>query len=127
MKVAAVTFAVIMQMVFGPMQAAADGTPVPGFRPQSSASAQGPNRWAALSGSTLRETLESWSGPAGWTVIWDSDLDYRLRASEVYTGGYVAAVQKLADSIHRTNPELQVTLYSGNRVVHVQTGLSETR
>lgn len=127
LKAAAMICAATMQMAFGPTQAAADATQVPGDRPELRAITQGPNRWAALSGSTLRGTLESWSNPAGWTVIWDSELDYRLRASEVYTGSYVAAVRKLADSIHRTNPELQVTLYSGNKVLHVQTGLAETR
>lgn len=107
--------------------AIADAGPAGGFRDERARVAQGPDQWGVLSGSTLRETLESWSEAAGWSVVWDSELDYRLRASSKYRGSYTTAVQALADSVHRTNPELTITLYTGNKVVHVQTILSETK
>lgn len=83
--------------------------------------------WAALSGSTLRETMQAWAKTVGWTIVWDTDTNYRLRASASFSGSFVNAVTELVDSIHVNNPELTVTMYLGNRVVHVQTLLNETR
>lgn len=83
--------------------------------------------WAAMSGSTLKDTLETWSRSSGWTVVWDTEMNYRLRASATFSGNFQRVVTALVDSIHVNNPELTVTLYTGNRVIHVQTLLNETR
>lgn len=83
--------------------------------------------WAALSGNTLKDTLEAWASTDGWTVVWDTDTNYKLRASATFRGTFIEAITKIVDSIHVSNPELTVTVYTGNRVVHVQTLLNETR
>ncbi len=83
--------------------------------------------WAAMSGSDLKATLEGWSRHAGWTLVWDSPVNYRLRASAQFGGDFEAAVSSLVETIHRTNPEVLVTLFRGNRVVHVETTMAETR
>ncbi|MEY3306035.1 MAG: hypothetical protein RLZZ413_73 [Pseudomonadota bacterium] len=83
--------------------------------------------WAAMSGSDLKGTLDGWSRAAGWTLVWDSPVNYRLRASAQFAGDFETAVASLVDTIHRSNPEVLVTLYRGNRVVHVETTLVETR
>lgn len=83
--------------------------------------------WAAISGSDLKGTLDGWSRAAGWTLVWDSPVNYRLRASARFAGDFEAAVASLVDTIHRSNPEVLVTLYRGNRVVYVETTLVETR
>lgn len=83
--------------------------------------------WAAISGSDLKGTLDGWSRAAGWTLVWDSPVNYRLRASARFGGDFEAAVAGLVDTIHRSNPEVLVTLYRGNRVVYVETTLVETR
>jgi hypothetical protein len=76
--------------------------------------------WAVMADSSLKATLEGWSKAAGWTLIWDNAFDYRLRASASFGGGYEEAVGRLIDSIYQSNPEITVTLYRGNRVLHVQ-------
>jgi hypothetical protein len=83
--------------------------------------------FGALSGSDLKSTLEGWAKSAGWTLIWDSPVNYRLRASARFSGDFEAAVSGLVDTIHKSNPELLVTLYRGNRVIYVETTLVETR
>jgi hypothetical protein len=83
--------------------------------------------WAAMSGSDLKATLDGWSRAAGWTLVWDSPVNYRLRASAQFAGDFETAVASLVDTIHRSSPEVLVTLYRGNRVVHVETTLVETR
>jgi len=88
---------------------------------------RGSGLWPVPAGAYLRDTLADWSGSAGWTLIWDSPLDYRIRAGGRFAGRFEDAVTGLIDAIHRGNPELSVTLYRGNRVVHVETVPVETR
>jgi hypothetical protein len=83
--------------------------------------------WAAMSGGDLKGTLDGWARAAGWTLVWDSPVNYRLRASAQFGGDFETAVAGLVDTIHRSNPEVMVTMYRGNRVVHVETTLVETR
>jgi hypothetical protein len=83
--------------------------------------------WPVPSGSYLRATLHTWSQSAGWMLVWDSPLDYRIRAAAQFRGNYEDAVRRLVDAIHETNPELRATLYRGNRVLHVETVPVETR
>lgn len=82
---------------------------------------RGPDgRFAVMSGSSLRNTLEGWARSSGWTLIWDQESDYLIRSSAVFTGDFETAVIDLVDSIHLDNPELSVVLYRGNAVVHIE-------
>lgn len=76
--------------------------------------------WVVMPNTTLKSTLESWSQEEGWQVIWDNPVDYRIRASVVLYGGFEEAVGRLVDAVHQTNPSLSVTLYRGNKVIHVE-------
>jgi type IV pili sensor histidine kinase/response regulator len=108
----------------GPARADAVGPAGEGAAAPAVRTARG---WAAMSGSDLKGTLDGWSRAAGWTLVWDSQVNYRLRASAQFAGDFETAVASLVDTIHRSNPEVLVTLYRGNRVVHVETTLVETR
>jgi hypothetical protein len=76
--------------------------------------------WGIMAGSTLKSTLEGWSRSAGWTLIWDSPVDYRIRASATFSGRFEESSARLIDSIHQGNPELTATFHRGNKVLHVQ-------
>jgi hypothetical protein len=76
--------------------------------------------WAVMSGASLKSTIEGWARSSGWTVIWDNPFDYRIRASATFHGGFEEAVARLIDAIHQNSPEMTVTLYRGNRVIHVE-------
>lgn len=77
-------------------------------------------RYAVMAGSSLHATLEGWGRSAGWSVVWDQESDYRIRASAVFPGDFETAVVSLLDSIHLDHPELSVVLYRGNFVLHVE-------
>jgi hypothetical protein len=77
-------------------------------------------RWAVTPNVTLRTTLEDWSARDGWRLIWDAKNDYRIRAAADLGPDFVTAVRALSDAVNMTNPDLTVTLYLGNRVIHVQ-------
>lgn len=76
--------------------------------------------WAVLSGGSLKATIEGWARLSGWTVVWDNPVDYRIRASATFHGDFEEAVARLVDAIHQGSPELTVTLYRGNQVLHVE-------
>lgn len=77
--------------------------------------------WAVMAGATLKGTLEGWSRMTDeqWNIIWDNPTDYRIRASATFYGSFEDSVGRLVDAIHQSNPELTVTLYRGNHVIHV--------
>ncbi|MFG6083439.1 toxin co-regulated pilus biosynthesis Q family protein [Paracoccus litorisediminis] len=86
------------------------GAPVPGTS----------DNWVIMAGSSLKSTLEGWSRVSGWTLIWDSPVDYRVRASATFRGGFEKSASRLIDSIYVGNPELSATFHRGNKVLHIQ-------
>lgn len=81
--------------------------------------------WVVVTGATLEGTLRDWTAREGWALVWESQRDYRFRASASLGPDFLSAVRDLADAISQTSPDLTVTLYLGNRVVHVRdTGLT---
>ena len=76
-------------------------------------------QWAVLAGSSLKQTLQGWADAAGWTLVWDNPVDYKVRASVTFSGDFLDAVGRLVDAVYQTNPELAATIYRGNRVIHV--------
>lgn len=90
---------------------------------QSSASADGDNAsgWAVMAESSLRSSLRGWADTAGWTIFWDGPFDYRLRVSASFSGNFEEAVSSLVRAVRLSEPGIAVTLYRGNKVVHVRT------
>ena len=77
--------------------------------------------WTITAGSTLKATLEGWGRipDQAWSVIWDHSSDYRFRTSATFYGPFEDVIGRLVDVIHSDHPELSVTLYRGNHVIHV--------
>lgn len=94
----------------------AAGGGAPGDAPAASAQ----NKWVVMAGTSLKDTLDGWTRVSGWTLIWDSPDDYRLRASATFAGGFEESASSLIDSIYLGNPELSATFHRGNRVLHIQ-------
>lgn len=78
------------------------------------------NRWIVMAGASLKDTLEGWSMVSGWTIIWDSPIDYRMRASAAFSGGFEESASRLIDTIYLDNPELSAKFHRGNKVLHIQ-------
>lgn len=75
--------------------------------------------WVIMAGSSLKSTLEGWCKVAGWTLIWDSPVDYRVRASATFDGDFQKAAAQLIDSVYESNPELNAVFHRGNNVLHI--------
>lgn len=110
-------FAIVMgSAVFSPSSTFADAPgkdPVAGLMVQEGV-------WAVMSGSSLKSTLEGWARATDWKIVWDNPVDYRIRASATFYGDFEEAVGRLVDAIYQNNPNLSVTMYRGNKVLHVE-------
>jgi len=100
---------------------ASSGRPQPPARAQAAkdAPARGAE-WVVMAGSTFKDTLTGWTASIGWSLVWDLPGDYAIRASAAFPGSFEDAVILLSDAIYDHNPDFQVTIYRGNRVVHVR-------
>ena len=78
--------------------------------------------WTALGGSTLRQTLDEWSGQSGWVIAWETELDYPLRASAEFYGDFETAAGNLIRAFSRAQPPVRATVFKGNRVIVVTSG-----
>ena len=54
--------------------------------------------WVVRSGSTLRETLDSWAVKEGWSLIWKTSREYPIQASVIFTGRFVEVASALLRS-----------------------------
>lgn len=101
---------------FRPRRPDGGGVGAPGEAPRAAAT----DTWVVMAGSSLKDTLEGWTRVSGWTLIWDSPVDYRMRASVTFHGGFEESASRLIDSIYNNNPELMATFHRGNRVLHIE-------
>lgn len=75
--------------------------------------------WCASSGKSLRSTLSEWAAFEGWTLEWDSKLDFVLGESTRYQGSLVEATEQLVGATSRANKIVDVDFCEQNRVIQV--------
>lgn len=74
--------------------------------------------WLVERGTTLREVVERWGVEAGWTVRWDTDLDYRIHADFQVEGTFLEAIEAVF-AAYKNAPEKFSPSAWGNKVLHV--------
>lgn len=79
--------------------------------------------WRAVAGKTLQEVLAEWSEESGWALAWQSERDYPLRASASFYGDFETAAGNLLRAFSVAEPPVRATMYRGNRVIVVTTGV----
>ena len=63
---------------------------------------------------TLRGVLEDWAARAGWTLVWETERDWRLGAPAAYEGGFLEAADLLLSG-PATSRALDARAYAANR------------
>lgn len=76
--------------------------------------------WTAGSGMTFDSVLQSWAQRAGWTVLYNTNINYPIEATATFNGPFLKAVEDLTYSVHSHPPPL-VQPYTGNHVILVTT------
>jgi hypothetical protein len=82
--------------------------------------AEAPPRWSASAGSMLQTVLRQWGERAGWTVLWQSSVDYPLDAGVSLGGDFVAASTALLAGFAEAQPPPVAHLYLGNQVLIIR-------
>jgi len=114
-----------IEPVAGHMMATPAQTPPPQVTTTSFSEALEPPEmapvWHARAGRSLHQTLHDWMDDnTGWTLAWESDHDYRLRASADFYGNFVEAAEKLIRTFANADPPLRGTFYHGNNVLVIE-------
>lgn len=68
-------------------------------------------KWSARPGSTLRQTLESWSKVAGTEINWSTPYDYPIGNAFYFEGSFTNAVDSLLSSFGGENPSPKGRFY----------------
>lgn len=82
-------------------------------------------QWTATDGASLSTTLTGWAQRAGWTVVWETDDDFRLAAGATLDGDFPTAAGGLIEAFSPARPRLRAIFYAGNRVLRVWTERNE--
>jgi type IV pili sensor histidine kinase/response regulator len=69
------------------------------------------NKWTARPGTTLRQTLESWSKSSGTEVNWSTPYDYPINNAFYFEGNFSEAVESLLSSYGGESPAPKGRLY----------------
>lgn len=80
--------------------------------------------WPVLEGQTLYGVLSEWAKKEGWSVIWDNEYSYAIKASGVITGNSIdIAISNLLLSMGDITPKVYIKMYNGNKVILVTSNL----
>ena len=82
-------------------------------------------QWTAAAGASLSATLTGWAQRAGWTVVWETDDDFRLAAGATLEGDFPTAADGLIEAFSHARPRLRAIFYAGNKVLRVWTERNE--
>ena len=75
--------------------------------------------WSLRRGETLRDALTRWSEAAGYTLVWQADVDFAIEADLGYPRGtkFRDAIRRTMQAFWRTPTPLVAHLYSNNVLV----------
>jgi hypothetical protein len=83
-----------------------------------------PTVWRVNASKSLRGNLEAWSGRAGWSVYWDSKVDYKLNNTAIFLGEFVGrdgVVDQLLRAFANKRTQLAAEFNTGNSVMRIHT------
>ncbi|MGZ1522218.1 toxin co-regulated pilus biosynthesis Q family protein [Xanthomonas citri] len=75
--------------------------------------------WVAENGTSLRYSVSEWSKRAGWTVVWDAEVDYPIVGTLNYEGDFVEAVSSIFRAHSRSTIPLRVDIYPRQKLIHI--------
>ena len=81
--------------------------------------------WHIPPGASLSQVLGGWAERAGWTLVWETNTDFRLAAGGTVEGDFQTAATQLIEAFGQGRPRLRAALYDGNRVLRVWTERGE--
>lgn len=74
------------------------------------------SQFSVVAGQMLHPTLAEWASKSGWTVVWESEYDYRIEAGANFSGDFQEAVTAIVTAMSEARPAITVDFYKGNNV-----------
>lgn len=68
---------------------------------------------------TLKGALERWSQTAGWRLIWELGVDYRIEAQASIDGTFEAAISEVVKNMEHADVPPKAIFYRANQVLRV--------
>ena len=68
---------------------------------------------------TLRGALQKWSQAAGWRLVWELGVDYRIDASASIDGTFETAISEVVKNMEHADVPPKAIFYRGNQVLRV--------
>ena len=97
----------------------------PGFEPRPDERMSAARAWTINADSKLRTELERWCSEAGWTLLWESQVDYPTLAGAEFNGAdFEAALRDLSDALEGVAYPLTFEIGT-NRVLRVTSQLPD--
>jgi hypothetical protein len=78
------------------------------------------SEWAVHRGETLSQMLHRWADDAGFTIVYQADIDYVLQADVVIRGTFSEAAGQVIESFANASPPISADYYLGNKVIVVR-------
>lgn len=107
------------KMRLRPRPAEAAQAAAPTASPAAAAPRPVPSWLVKLEDGTLSKTFARWARDAGWQLLWEMPVDFRIDANTRVEGEFEQAVTAVADSLAGAETPMQVVLYRGNHVIRV--------
>jgi hypothetical protein len=68
---------------------------------------------------TLKGALQKWSQAAGWRLVWELGVDYRIDASASIDGTFETAISEVVKNMEHADVPPKAIFYRGNQVLRV--------
>ena len=73
--------------------------------------------WRAAPGDSLAATLSDWAREEGWTVIANSDVEWRINAPVAITADFEQAAAELVSGFSRATPQPVARMFPNKVIV----------
>lgn len=68
---------------------------------------------------TLKGALERWAQAAGWRLVWELGVDYRIDAAASIEGTFESAITEVVKNMEHADVPPKAIFYRGNQVLRV--------
>lgn len=68
---------------------------------------------------TLKGALERWAQAAGWRLVWELGVDYRIDAAASIEGTFESAITEVIKNMEHADVPPKAIFYRGNQVLRV--------
>jgi hypothetical protein len=78
-----------------------------------------PQPWQLRRDALLHEELTDWAGRAGWQLLWQPGVTWRVAADASFLGEFPDAIASVIENLYLEGRPVRLVLWEGNKVAEV--------